>query len=222
MLTDTEKKRRPWLSNTEKKRLADRDKLDPKIKARNEFIIRTKLKNWLDDSEEVLFALNNLDDKQLERFITDKHNFALFDIAERITHLLDTPGELLLRDFSGAFICRYVVSQMSPHFIYEQSPAIYEREVIRKATEEDLAREEHLKEHIQNLLNTLSPLEIKPFLIEIIDDRMSYNLIVKLIRELVGEYLSIKGAEKLIKTLNKELNARRQAASPSYRDDANS
>jgi hypothetical protein len=75
----------------ERTRLEKRDdaSIDAKEKRYNDMIVRNKMKQWLDDSTEVLFALDKLPKKQIRKLATDAQVFNLHTIGFRFVDALE-------------------------------------------------------------------------------------------------------------------------------------
>lgn len=189
------------LTDVEKERLTNRDELDTKTKARNEFVVRNKLKSWLDDSTDVLYVLEHLEDRQLRKIIADDNAFTLYELTEKITTILNFDG--ILRDGSGAFVGKWFPDYPTGDPF---SPIHYEWRPIRRATETDLKREEHVKKHIYNLLNTLQySNQIRSILKKIIVDRMNIRATREFIKEIFRDLMTRKDKEHLLNELQKDL-----------------
>jgi hypothetical protein len=76
------------LTQLERARLEKRDdaSMDGKEKRYNDMIVRNKLKQWLEDSADVKFAIDKLPKKQISKLATDDQIFNLLAIAP---HFLD-------------------------------------------------------------------------------------------------------------------------------------
>jgi hypothetical protein len=60
--------------------------MDPKEKRYNDMIVRNKIKQWLEDTKDVLFAIDKLPKKQVRKLATDEQAFNLLTIDR---HFLD-------------------------------------------------------------------------------------------------------------------------------------
>jgi hypothetical protein len=76
------------LTQLERTRLDMRDdaSMDGKEKRYNDMIVRNKLKQWMEDSADVKYAINKLPEKQIRKLATDNQIFNLLTIAR---HFLD-------------------------------------------------------------------------------------------------------------------------------------
>jgi len=76
------------LSDKERERLFNPN-LDTATRKRNNLIVKRKIKNWLNQAEDVIYALNFLTDTQLERTIPDSDVYALFKVTEALLDRLN-------------------------------------------------------------------------------------------------------------------------------------
>jgi len=76
------------LSDTERERLFDQN-LDSTTRKRNHLIVKRKIKNWISQAEDVVYALRFLTDTQIEQTIPDGDVFALFEATEMILDRLN-------------------------------------------------------------------------------------------------------------------------------------
>ena len=186
------------LTDIERERLTNRDELDPKTKARNEFVVRNKLKSWLDDSTDVLYVLEHLDDRRLRKIIADDNVFSLYELTEKITTTLNFEG--IRRDFSGAFVGKRIPGDdPSSSIPWQWIP-------LRRATETDLKREKQVRRHVYNLLNTLKySQQMLPIFKKIISDRMDTRATMGFIKDIFRDLLTRKDKERLLNELQKDL-----------------
>jgi hypothetical protein len=72
----------------ERSRLEKRNdaNVDPKEKRYNDMIVRNKIKHWLEDTSDVLFAIEKLPKKQVSKLGTDKQLINLLTVGQ---HFLD-------------------------------------------------------------------------------------------------------------------------------------
>lgn len=86
---------RPLLSPTEKDRLKNPQN-DPNIRKRNNLIVKEKIKRWLNDANDVCYALEHLKDTKIEDVFSDEDIFALFNATEKLLdrlHFVPVQGE---------------------------------------------------------------------------------------------------------------------------------
>jgi len=76
------------LSDTERIRLFDRE-LDTATRKHNNLIIKRKIQNWLNQAEDVTYALKFLTDTQIKQTISDTSVFALFEATENVLDRLN-------------------------------------------------------------------------------------------------------------------------------------
>ena len=76
------------LTELERDRLINREKFSGHDRHNNDFVIRSKLKAWLEDIEDVILILKYLPQRQLEKMLIDDNVFGLFQIVASLVHLL--------------------------------------------------------------------------------------------------------------------------------------
>jgi tetratricopeptide (TPR) repeat protein len=76
------------LTTTEKERLADKN-IDPNIRKRNDMIIRNKILYWLNNAEDVRFALRHIHVRKLKKELNDIYINTLLDIVRDLLDLCD-------------------------------------------------------------------------------------------------------------------------------------
>lgn len=81
-------KNRSLLSQTEKDRLKNPPN-DANIKKRNNLIVKEKIKRWLNDANDICFALDHLKDTKIEGVFPDQDIFAVFGAIEKLLDRLD-------------------------------------------------------------------------------------------------------------------------------------
>lgn len=127
----------------ERSRLEKRtgQELPDKERRYNDMVVRNKIKSWLKESEDVLFALEHLPTRKLKKDITDGDIYSLFYVGLEFLRILEfVPIESL----SGyAVVSRPVKSSGEKRDSW-----------VRKATEEDFERNYRL-ELIVNELNKM-------------------------------------------------------------------
>lgn len=84
----TPKQGKLLLTAQERERLVDQ-KLKTDIRKRNNLIVKRKIQNWLNQLEDMQFALENLNETQLENTIADGEVFSLFKLIETLLNKLN-------------------------------------------------------------------------------------------------------------------------------------
>jgi len=74
---------KPLLSPTEKDRLKN-PPIDLNIRKRNNLIVKEKIKRWLNNANDVCFALEHLKDTKIEGVFPDEDIFALFNATKKL------------------------------------------------------------------------------------------------------------------------------------------
>jgi hypothetical protein len=77
------RKDKSLLTPTEKDRLKNPPN-DPNIRKRNNLIVKEKIKRWLNDANDVCYALEHLKDTKIEDVFSDEDIFALFNATEKL------------------------------------------------------------------------------------------------------------------------------------------
>lgn len=133
------------LTAIEKERLADKN-LDPAIRKRNDMIVRNKILAWLNNSNDVEFALNHIHLNKLKKEIRDMHIYTLLSIVRELLDIMDF-GKLydigkdviIVKPFDG---------HHNPNFPPNPRP--------RSATEDDFWRILYLERSVEEM-NYLLP-----------------------------------------------------------------
>lgn len=81
-------KDKQFLTVKEKERLTDPN-LDPNIKKRNNLIVKRKIQSWLNGAEDVLFALENMNEPKVKGSVEDKNVYAVFKIIRILLDKMD-------------------------------------------------------------------------------------------------------------------------------------
>jgi hypothetical protein len=139
---------KPLLSPTEKDRLKN-PPIDPNIRKRNNLIVKEKIKRWLNDANDVLFALNHLKDTKIEGVFPDEDIFALFNATDRLLERLDfapVQGEPQ-RPF---IVWMDVVTPKDARKNKDATPGTWAN-FGRRATPVDLERNWQVQEFVRNL-----------------------------------------------------------------------
>jgi hypothetical protein len=76
------------LTELERDRLVNREKFSGHDRHNNDFVIRSKLKAWLEDIDDVILILKHLPHRQLEKMLIDDNVFGLFQVVTSLIHLL--------------------------------------------------------------------------------------------------------------------------------------
>lgn len=82
------RKDKPLLTSIEKDRLKN-PPIDPNIRKRNNLIVKEKIKRWLNDANDVCYALEHLKDTKIEGVFPDEDIFALFNATEKLLNRLN-------------------------------------------------------------------------------------------------------------------------------------
>jgi hypothetical protein len=77
------RKDKSLLTPTEKDRLKN-PQTDPNIRKRNNLIVKEKIKRWLNDANDVCYALEHLKDTKIEDVFSDEDIFALFNATKNL------------------------------------------------------------------------------------------------------------------------------------------
>lgn len=141
------------LTEVERERLINRDGLAMSVKKGNEFIVRKKIKSWLDDIDDINFILAKLPDKQLNKMISNKIVFSLMDLAANLLFIL---GALPVIENEYVPSGRQVRQTRQADIMTRPSIRRGFYEVMRKAQPEELERRDYLVNHIISLIDTLS------------------------------------------------------------------
>lgn len=126
------------LSDEERKRLSDRE-LDTATRKRNNLIVKRKIQNWLNQAEDLLFALENLTETQLENTVSDSQVFSLFKVTEKILDKLNfAPVEGTV---DKPFVSWFVLPEAGGEV----------KVAVRRAKESDYERNWKVQEHVKAL-----------------------------------------------------------------------
>jgi hypothetical protein len=128
------------LTDEERKRLSDRD-LDPAIRKRTTLIVKRKIQNWLNQLEDMQFALENLNETQLENTIADGEVFSLFKLIETLLNKLNFVP--VKGPVENPFVQNFTTHAS------EESLAV--KQVIRRAKEADFERNWRVQEFVRFL-----------------------------------------------------------------------
>lgn len=137
------KKDKMLFTNEERKRLLDSSS-DAEIRKRNSLIVRRKIKNWLNQSEDVLFALDFLSEKQLERTVDDIEIFMLLKTIELFLYKLN------FVPVKGPIDNPYVT------WCLDSDNGKLIANMSRRAKESDFERNWQLQKHIEALQELIS------------------------------------------------------------------
>jgi hypothetical protein len=113
MLTPTE------IARLEGKESEDNNnKVSAPHKRYNDMVVRNKIKQWLEDGKDVLFALEKLQGKQIKKHFSDEDDAAVFDLINVVMALIRSLGfdkikgdkienakAIRLVNRSGEFVC---------------------------------------------------------------------------------------------------------------------
>ena len=158
------------LTKVERERLENRDsdEFPLKIKKSNEFIVRKKLKSWLDDIADVNFVLGKLPYKQLNKIITNEIIFSLMTLVANLLITAGTPpinGDLVP---SGNQVLQ---AQVDPAM--KVSPSIRRgfMDILREPTAEERERADILKDHVKVLMDFLGDAAVEEIIQDAFDGR---------------------------------------------------
>ena len=162
------------LTATEKERLAD-EKLDPIIRKRNDMIVRNKILLWLNNSNDVQFALEHLPIRKLKKELEDEYIYRLLEI---VRELLDMKDFCKLYDIGKEVMAvKAIVEHHNPNFrsgssdvhsateldfdrVFKLENALEEIKSLIPDFETNRAYEKYKEEQIDKFANTLAAFKV--------------------------------------------------------------
>ena len=167
------------LTATEKERLAY-ENLDPIIRKRNDMIVRNKILLWLNNSNDVQFALEHLPIRKLKKELEDDYIYRLLEI---VRELLDLKDFCKLYDIGKEVMAvKAIVEHHNPNFrpdssvhvateldfnrVFKLENALEEIKSLIPDFETNRAYEKYKEEQIDKFANTLAAFKVngKPHL----------------------------------------------------------
>lgn len=141
---------KPLLSPTEKDRLKN-PPTDANIRKRNNLIVKEKIKRWLSDANDVLFALEYLKDTKTEGVFPDEDIFALFNATEKLLNrLIFMPVE---GEPQHPFIAWWEVVTLKDAKKFKDATPGTLASFGRRATPADLERNYQVQKFVESLKN---------------------------------------------------------------------
>lgn len=155
------------LSPQERENLARLDELSPRTRGNLLYRIRQKVATALDDTDEIIWALDVMTPKSARNALDDRHVAAVFALSEKMVEAL---GYAPIEEFEGR---RYVSRPKSIKTTRQgaRGPPIHERTIVTTpATELDEARSHLVAVHLAKMApytsrpeSARSPLSSEPF-----------------------------------------------------------